>query len=348
MDEKKWALLEKLTGTAGPSGDEAAVRGLLREQIEPYADELRVDGLGNLLAFKRGKRPAVKRLLFDAHMDEVGFIITGVREDGYLTFGALGGIDPRVALAKRVLVGPKRLQGVICGKPMPLLEIKDRGAPGKLEDLCIDIGADSREEAAALVRLGDTAVFDSAFVRFGEGLIKAKALDDRAGCLLLVALMQSELAYDAWFSFSVQEETGLTGAKTAAFGVAPDFAIVVESTTAADVGGVAVNKQVCRLGRGPAISFMDRSTLYPPALYRYAWALIEEKGLTAQVKEGVYGGNNAGAIHPSRAGVQTLTVSLPCRYIHSGASVIRESDFDAALPVLEALHERLAGGFYEA
>ena len=347
MEEKWLVLLEKLTATAGPSGDEAAVRALIREQIEPYADEIRVDGLGNLLAFKKGRRPAVKKLLFHAHMDEVGFIITGIREDGYLTFGGLGGIDARVALAKRVRVGPRGLQGVICGKPSPLLEEKERNMPGKLDDMCIDIGADSREEAAALVRLGDTAVFDSAFVRFGEGFIKAKALDDRAGCLLLIALLQSELPYDAWFSFSVQEETGLTGAKTAAFGVAPEIAIAVESTTAADVGGVAANKQVCRLGRGPAVSFMDRSTIYPPALVRYALELIAEKGLRAQVKEGVYGGNNAGAIHPSRAGVQTLTVSLPCRYIHSGASVIQQSDVGAALQLLTALNERLAGGFYE-
>lgn len=209
----------------------------------------------------------------------------------------------------------------------------------------VDIGAKNREEALQYVSPGDTGVFDSEFHSFGSGFYKAKALDDRAGCALLVELIQSgELPYDAWFSFSVQEETGGTGAQTAAFSLQPEYAIAVECTTAADVGGVAKEDQVCRARQGAVISFMDHGTIYPPHLIRMAMETAKEKGIPAQLKEGVYGGNDCGAIHPTGTGVQCITVSLPGRYIHSGASALHKTDLCACREMLLALVERLAGG----
>ena len=333
--------VKALCAVPGPAGDEALVAKAIIELITPYADEVRTTPLGSVIAFKKGKQPPKNKLMFDAHMDEVGFIITAIEGNGMLRFGTLGGIDPRVTLGKRLLVGPNLLPGVVGGKPIGESDGEDVKNPGKTDSLYIDIGAKDGDEAKKYVRLGDTAIFDSEFVEFGDGFVKARALDDRGGCAMLVQMLRSELPYDAWFSFSVMEETGGAGARTNAFAIDPDYAVVVEDTTAADVGGVAKEKQVCRCRKGPTLSFMDRSTIYPPALYRDAMAYLQDKGLTVQTKEGVFGGNNAGSIHPSRAGIPCLAVSIPTRYIHSGSSVIHREDLDHTFGVLMALCEYL-------
>ena len=317
--------LEELCLLAGVSGNEDAVREYILGKIDGFCD-WRVDPLGNIIAVKKGKKRAEKSLLVSAHMDEVGFIVTGVNEAGLLLFSAVGGIDARVVLGRAVFVGSEKLVGVIGTKAVHMQTAEERETAVPMDSLYIDIGAKDKEDALTRVSLGDRVSFQPLYKTFGSGLIRGKALDDRIGCAIMIGLIRSELEYDATFTFVVQEEVGLRGARAASYSVNPEIAIVLEATTAADLPDVDEEKQVCKLGDGPVISFMDRSTSYDTKLYQRALALAQENRILCQTKTMIAGGNDAGAIHVSRGGVRTLAVSAPCRYIHSPVCVVKESD----------------------
>lgn len=334
-------LIKELSVLPGISGRENIVRDYIIEQIKDYA-EYSIDPLGNLLVFKKGKNAAKNKVMLDAHMDEVGLIVTAITSDGFLRFTKVGGIDSRVILGRTVKVGEKAVNGVIGIKPVHLVDKKDEASIPKADDLYIDIGAKSKEEAAEYVRLGDSVWFESDFIGFGNGFVKSKALDDRAGCAILVEMIKSELEYDMWFSFGVQEEIGTRGAQTAAFTIAPDYAIAVETTTAADISGVKDEKRVCICGKGGTVSFMDRSTLYSKELFNKAFEIAERENIPCQPKTMVAGGNDSGAIHKSRGGVKVLTVSIPCRYLHSPSCVIKYDDAKESLRLIKALAEDFA------
>jgi putative aminopeptidase FrvX len=336
-----WRLLKRLCAARGISGQEDEVRSLILKEITPLADRIEISPLGNILAFKAGEKSANRKLMLTAHMDEVGLIVTQITEDGLLKFSPVGGIDRRVLPGKSVIVG-KNIPGVIGAKPIHLLEKDEREKSVPVKDLSIDIGALSEKEALEYVKPGDAVTFDSVFDA-SRGTVKAKALDDRAGCALLIQLMKTGLKHDAWFAFTVQEEIGFSGAKTASWSLEPDAAIVLESTTAADVPGVDKERQVCRLGEGPVISFMDRRTIYDRQLYDLAFEAAKNIGVKCQVKQAVTGGNDAGAIHVSRGGVRTVAVSLPCRYLHSAAGVIAQEDFVAARKLVAELADCISG-----
>lgn len=336
------ALLERLCRAHGISGFEGAVRDIIRKEAEPYAEKITVDALGNLIVTKRGASRAKVKLMLDAHMDEVGMIVTYITEEGLLKFSCVGGIDRRVLCGKHVVVNEK-IPGVIGARPIHLLDGGEREKSVPVEDLSIDIGASSREEAAEVVRLGDPVTFWSVFDA-SHGMVKSKAIDDRAGCAILLDLIKKDLPYDMTFVFSVQEEIGLRGAQTAAYAVAPEAAIVVESTTAADIAGVEPGRQVCHVGKGPVVSFMDRGTIYDQGYFQTAFQTAQELQIPCQTKEAVAGGNNAGAIHKSRGGVRTVAVSLPCRYLHSAVGLISQADFHHAEALVEQLAEKIAGG----
>jgi len=321
--------LEALCRLPGVSGREDAVREYILAQIKPLADEIRIDPTGSIIALKKGARSGGKRLMVSAHMDEVGLIVTRVCEDGLLHFAAVGGIDPRVLCGRTVLVGDELIPGVIGVVPIHISSGDEKDRVPKIDAMTIDIGAKNAEEALAHVHPGDVCVFDTAFEPFGDGLLKAKALDDRAGCAIMIELMKQELPADVYFTFVTMEEVGLRGATCAAYTVNPDFALVLESTTAADIAGVSPDAQVCRVRGGAVISFMDRHTIYDRELFARALDLGRKKGVAVQVKEAVAGGNDAGAIHKSRGGVRTLAISLPCRYLHAPASIIAKSDLEA-------------------
>lgn len=333
--------LKTLCALSGASGREDAVRSYLIERVGKHA-AYEVDALGNLLVHKKGVQRAKKKVMLAAHMDEVALIVTYITEDGYLRFSPVGGIDPRVLFGRGVLVGEKRLPGVVGSMPVHLLEKDDLKKIPDIDTLYIDIGASSAEQAKKEVSLGDIACFDSAFVPFGERRIKAKALDDRAGCAILLAMIENEQPYDLEFAFTVQEEVGLRGAGTAAYQISPDYAIVVETTTAADIAGVQPHKRVCALGGGAVVSFMDKSTLYDRKLYDFAFSLAERKNIRCQTKTVIAGGNDAGAIHRSRGGIQTITVSVPCRYLHSPSCVIEEGDLYDTADLVRALAQCFA------
>lgn len=334
--------LKTLVSLPGVSGREHAVRDAVINEIKGYADDWRVDGMGNLIVTKKGERRPKTKLMLSAHMDEVGFIVTHITKEGFLKFAAVGGIDRRVVPGRQVFVGESAVPGVIGIKPVHLVKGDDREKSIPMDELCIDIGADSREEAQEAVSLGDEVAFDTA-ADFSRGTIKAKAIDDRAGCAVLVSLIQSDLPYDMTFAFVVQEEIGLRGSRCAAFSVEPDACIVVEATTAADIPGVEEHKQVCRVGKGAVLSFMDKSTIYDKEYYDLLRRLAEEKGIPCQIKEAVAGGNDAGAIHITRGGIRTIAVSVPCRYLHSPMGLISASDFEAVEALVRAGAAAIAG-----
>ncbi len=333
-------LLRTLCTSNGISGDEGAIREIIINEIKDYA-EYEVDPLGNILAFKKGKNRAEKKLMLSAHMDEVGFIVTDITDDGLLKFDEVGGLDRRVLPARAVVVNGKN--GVIGVKPVHLCEGDEDKTIPKLGDMYIDIGADTREEAEKAVSLGDSVTFVPRYLDNGF-TIRSKALDDRVGCFILINLIKSELEYDTHFCFLVQEEVGLRGARAAAFTVAPDFSLVLEATTAADVPDVVPAKQVCRIGSGAVIGFIDRHTIYDREMLRLAFDLANKNGLKAQLKKAVAGGNDAGSIHSSRGGVRTLAVSIPCRYLHAQNSLIAKSDLDDLYTLVALLSKELSGG----
>lgn len=337
-------LLKELCLIDGVSGDESAVRERIIELIDGFC-EYRVDPLGSLICFKKGLKTPEKKLMICAHMDEVGFIVTYIRSDGTLSFDCVGGIDPSVIIGRQVTVKSsitgEKLYGVVGSTAVHNLSKEQREKAPKTDSLYIDIGAADRAEAEKLVRQGDCAYFVSDFEEFGERRIKSKAIDDRAGCAMMVDMIRGEIPYDTYFVFNVQEEIGLRGSTASAFAVAPDFAVVLESTTAADIDGSEGAKRVCALGNGPVVSFMDRSTLYDKELYRLAFDIAAENGLPCQTKSMVAGGNDAGAIHKSGRGVRTIAVSIPCRYLHSPSSVIEYRDFENSYRLVKLLSERI-------
>lgn len=326
--------LRELCQLNGASGDESGVRELIKANIR--ADEIITDNLGNLLVFKKGRKAPKNKIMFAAHMDEVGFMITDISGDGFLSFDAVGGINPAVVIGQGLRLESGAV-GVIGTKAVHQQSKDERKQMPDFSELYLDIGAASKTEAERLAPKGSYAYFDSDFFEFGDGFIKGKAIDDRAGCLIMMDMINGEPEYDAWYAFTVQEEIGTRGAKAAAFTVAPDIAVVLETTTACDIAGVCGAKKVCELGHGAVVSYMDRRTVYDRGLYRLAFEKAKADAIPVQTKTLVAGGNDSGAIHTSRGGIRTCAISVPCRYLHSPSCVIKESDYFAVKSLAEKM-----------
>ncbi|MDE7362569.1 MAG: M42 family peptidase [Oscillospiraceae bacterium] len=318
--------LRELCQLNGASGDETRVREFIQANIHP--DEVYTDNLGSLIAFKKGRKTPKHKIMYAAHMDEVGFMITDINEDGFLCFDAVGGVNPAVTLGRGVAL-ECGAPGVIGTKAIHQQSSDERKKLPDFGELYIDIGAASRDEAEKLAPRGSYAYFDADLFEFGDGFVKGKAIDDRAGCLIMMDMINGEPEYDAWYAFTVQEEVGTRGARAAAFAVAPDIAIVLETTTACDIAGVSGAKRVCELGKGAVVSYMDRGTVYDRGLYSLAFETAKANGIPVQTKTLIAGGNDSGAIHVSAGGVRTCAISVPCRYLHSPSCVIKTSDFEA-------------------
>lgn len=327
--------LKDLCLLPGVSSYEDPVRDYIRARAEKAGCTCRVDAMGSLICEKKGKTRGKHKLMLAAHMDEVGFLISSITDDGYLKFGNVGGIDTRVIIGKRVKVGWKGLPGVIGLKAYHLVSEEEEKKVPKREDLYIDIGCQSREEAEALVELGDFAVFDSDFVKFGRGLLKGKAIDDRVGCAVMVKLLETDLPQDVTFAFTVQEEVGLRGAYGAAFSVTPDIGLVLEGTTAADLPGMQEHKKVTRVGHGPAISLMDNASIHDRELAQMLMAEADQAGIPWQLKNYFSGGNDAGAIQRTKTGARVLAMSAPVRYLHAPSSVVSAADCEHMLVLAE-------------
>ncbi len=329
-------LLSYYTSLFGASGSEGDVRRAIMNEISEYADT-KVDAIGNLIAFKRGKYPAPTTLMLCAHMDEVGLMVSHITDDGYLKFMTIGGIDPRTLPGKQVAVGRKKIPGVI-GRMAPHLENKDaRSKALDIEDMYIDIGAKNKTDATMYVSEGDVIGFRTDYAEFGAGLVRAKALDDRIGCQVLTELIKEDLPFDMYFAFTVMEEIGCVGAGPVAFDLKPDYAIAVEGTTAADIFDDDNKSSVCRLGAGPVISFMDRGTIYNKEFFKLAVDAAKDSGLPYQLKQAVAGGNDMGAIQKTASGCATLAISAPVRYLHTQMAVASLEDIENTKRLLYAI-----------
>ena len=303
-------LVKELSAINGASGDEGKVREKIISLL-PADVKYKVDNLGNLIVEKKGKSTPAKKLMVAAHMDEVGFIVSHIDDDGSLCFAPIGGVLPCVVFGRQLVI-KDNIYGAVAGKPIHILEGDEKTAQPKISDLRIDIGAGREED-----------------------------LDVRAGCAIMLQMLNGELPYDVTFVFTVQEEIGTRGAAAAAYSVNPDIAIVLETTTACDISGVEGEKKVCVLGNGAVVSFMDRSTLYDRELFRLGFDTAREIGVKCQTKTVVAGGNDSGAIHKSVGGVRTMAISVPCRYLHSPNCVIKETDLYDTAKLANAMIGRL-------
>lgn len=336
-------LLKRLCLANGVSSGEEDVRNIIISEIKDYADEITVDKSGNVVVFKKGESTAKNKLMLSAHTDEVGFIVTSINGDGTLNVDEVGGIDRRVICGKKVTLCESKLSGVFGIKPIHLSKGDSKNNIPELSSMYIDIGAKDKKDAEKYVKPGELVAFEG-FYEENEQAVITKALDDRAGCLVLIEMIKSKLPYDMYFTFVVQEEVGLRGAKTAAYTVNPDFSIVVETTTAADVPNVDESKQVCHLGEGAVISFMDRRTIYDKTLYKESFKAATRVGVKAQAKMAVAGGNDAGVINTTNGGVRTIAVSLPCRYLHAPHTMIYKDDLISVYQVVNELAKTIASG----
>lgn len=328
--------LRDLTALRGISGREREVRNYLIREIggtAPY----RVDALGNLLVEKKGRRRAPKKLMFAAHMDEVGFVVTHIGENGFLRLSPVGGIRPETAGGRPVEIGDPPVYGVIGCRPVHLLEKEAAGDPGSVRELLADIGADSRAAAEKLSAVGDMVTFASEYTDLGERRFAARAVDGRGGCALLLQLIREDLDCDCVFAFTVQEEAGCAGGRTAACAVRPDIAVVVDAAAAGDLPGVPEPERICRIGGGPVVPFMDGGAVYDYELYRRIRSLADRLGLPNQTKEGICGGNGSRSILASGEGCRIAAVSVPARYLHSPSCVADKGDFRHTLELLRRL-----------
>ncbi|WP_142413905.1 M42 family metallopeptidase [Hathewaya massiliensis] len=326
-------LLEKLCNAHGPVGYEGQVREIIKKEIEPYVDEIKVDTMGNILVHKKGNG---KKVLVDAHMDEVGFIIMGYNEDGTLRFAPLGGVNAKVAPCKVLYIGEEKIVGVIGLKPIHLQSKEERTKALSYSDYCIDIGANSKEETKKLVSLGEYAVFSTEFSEFGEGLIKGKAFDDRMGCAVLVEVLKENYNCDLYASFSVQEEIGDRGALVSAYNVEPEIGLALEGTICADMANIEEHLRATEVGKGPAISMMDRTSIFDFELTNSILKVAEDEKIPYQRRKAAAGGNDAGAMVSTGDGARVATISVPCRYIHSSISVASIEDFNNTTKLVKA------------
>lgn len=331
-------LLEKLCNVIAVSGDEGEVRKIVLEEIKPYADEVRVDAMGNVLAIKHGRGTKRVRVMLDAHMDEVGFFIVADEGEGIYRFETIGGIDIRHLVGKQVLVGRERVPGVIGGKPVHLMEGDEATRKVPLDALRIDVGLGGK------VKVGDRAGFATKFRRAGPSIM-SKAIDDRIGVATMIELLKRAPSnIDLCAAFAVQEEIGLRGAKVAAQYFKPDMAIAIDSTPAYDLPVYDDSENMSyntKLGSGPGIYIADGSTLHDPRLVRFLSEVGDAENIPYQFRQPGGGGTDSGAIQKALAGIPTVSVSVPHRYTHSPLSISRVDDWRNTIQLLHSALKRI-------
>ena len=334
--------LKNLSNTSGVAGAEGPARQIVIDAIEDHVDDLRVDTMGNVLAIKRARGKATRRVrvMLDAHLDEIGFMIVGANGDGTLKFRAIGSVDDRILPGKVVLIGPDRIPGVIGAQPIHLKH--DPHSVKGIDELAIDIGASSEEEALGAAPIGQTATFATQFRAWG-GVASGKALDDRAGCAVLIEILRGpRLPTEILAAFTVQEEVGLRGARVAAYALDPEAAVAIDTTSANDLPPILDQDPGpdTRLGYGPVLHVMTRRDLSDPRLVRHFAQTGDRLKIPYQIRQPGRGGTNAGGIISARSGVPTISVSVPVRYIHSPAALIYLSDVRNAVKLVR---ESVAG-----
>jgi endoglucanase len=343
----KLDLLRDLSNLAGPPGFENEVRDYLAKAVRPLADKLRTDRLGNLIASFEGKGP---RIMLAAHMDEVGFIATHLFEGGFLGFTTLGGWDPRVLPGGQVTVmGDKgRATGTIGVKPPHITSPAEREKVIPVDELTVDTGLTPSETRAKGIRIGSPMVPATRFEQLSRSIVTGKAFDDRAGCAVMALLATSLEGLNADLVWTVQEEVGTRGAGPAAFGLEPDFGLVLEGTAAGDFPSVAESKRPSAMGKGPVITAADHTTIVPVRLVQHLIKTAQRAKVPFQIKKPLVGGTDAGPIHMSRAGVPTAIVSISVRYLHSWSLMMDLRDVDRELTLVRAFLKDVGAGRVKA
>lgn len=338
-------VLEKLSNANGVTGREDQVRDLMRQFLKPYVDEIREDRLGNLIAFKRGKKDA-PTVMFAAHMDEVGLMVKNIKKKGFLQFTKIGGIDDRILLAQKVIVhtdkGP--LTGVVGSKPVHIQTDEERKKVINADKLFIDIGAKNKEEAEKMgVQVGDVVSFDTKFARLGDNVVFGKAFDDRAGCAILVETMRrlQKVDCNVYAVGTIQEEVGLRGATIAAFQVEPNVGIALDSTVAGDTPGVGEGEAPAKMGEGPVLTVADAGLITHPKVLRLLMDAAKDNKIQYQLETGIRGATDAARIALSREGVPSGVISVPARYIHSPAAIMNLDDAEKAVKLAVVLVEKV-------
>jgi putative aminopeptidase FrvX len=322
-------MLKELSEMVGVSGGETEVREFIKRQIKRSVSEIFEDTYGNLIV-KRGKK-TLPNIMLAAHMDEVGMVITGIEKDGLLRFKTIG-IPSRVLLAKRVLIGEKKICGIIGHKPIHLTRDEDRGKLPEIKDLFIDIGAKKNIVARTLITIGDVGTFDTAF-REQNGIIFGKALDNRIGCYILIKLIQ-QTDLPIYYAFTVQEEAGLRGARIAGYRVSPHIAFAVDTTASAEWPLDKDLSQSPQIGKGPVITIADRSVICDTRLVSLLVDTAHENKIKYQFKQPMVGGTDAGPMHLAREGARSAVMSIPARYIHSPLSIASRADIENGITLL--------------
>jgi len=331
-------LLERLCNAVAVSGEEGEVRAIILDELKGCADEVKVDALGNVLATKKGSGRKRPRVMLDAHMDEIGFMLTADDGEGIFRFETVGGIDLRQMVGKQVQVGKQHVPGVIGARPIHLTTADERRKKIPLDNLRIDLGPGGK------ANIGDRATFATKFRRVGPSIF-AKALDDRLGVATLIELIRNAPPeIDLLAAFTVQEEVGLRGAKVAAYAFDPDMAIVIDSTPAYDLptwDGEENTAYNTKLDEGPAIYIADGATLADPRLVRLLTETGDAAKIPYQIRQPGGGGTDAGNIHKQRAGIPSVSVSVPGRYAHSAIGLVRLNDWKNTLALLDAALRRI-------
>lgn len=338
-------LLKKLSNAHGISGSEESVAAVIREEVAPYVDEIRQDTMGNLIAVKKGDDFSI---LLAAHMDEIGLMVKYVDERGFVRFATVGGwFDPTLYAQRVILHGTKGpVYGVVGGKPPHVMKEEDRKKPLKVDDMFIDVGAVSAEDAEALgIEVGTPVTVDRESVELANGRVTGKALDNRAGCAMLIKTLQTvQSPHTIYGVFTVQEEVGLKGAKTVAYSLNPDCAIATDTTIPGDHPGIEKKDASLQMGEGPVITIIDsngRGLIANKKVVSWLRKAAAGKEIKVQLEVGKGGTTDATTIHLERGGIPSTTLSIPTRYIHSPVEVLDIKDIEGGVALLvEALKSK--------
>ncbi len=337
-----WKLLIELSDTPGIPGDEGKIREIVLRELKDLADEVKTDPLGNLIIHIKGEGP---KLLLDAHMDEVGFMVSKIDEDGFIRVVPVGGIPPEHAYGERVVIwGKEPVYGVFGSVPPHVRKGEDKKLPD-LDEMFVDTGLEP-ETVKKLIKIGDSVTFDTKAVEQKEAIL-GKAFDDRVGVFVMIeaARRASKRSVDLYLLAAAEEEAGLRGARTAAFGIEPDLAVALEGTVALDTPGVPFHRKLAEVGKGPEIRLSDRAFVASRAWVNFISSLAEKRGIPYQLIVKRVGATDAAAIQTSREGVHATAISVPVRYIHSANSIVRKSDVEATISLITAIIEE--GGLFD-
>jgi endoglucanase len=338
-------LQQKLSSLIGVSGHEEDVSNFILNEIETQAlaDKAWIDPLGNVLAIKEGTNKD-NRILLDAHIDEIGFMISHIEKKGFLRFVLIGSFDTRILLGQSVILKSNTSEifhGIIGSKPPHLTSLEERKKQVEVSNMYIDIGLTSEEQVQDNnISIGTVGTLFSTFEEFPNGMVKGKAFDDRTGCNVLLHIMKllkrsGQYTDTVLFNFAVQEEVGRKGTITGAYSLNPTIALAIENTTAADVPGIRESENPVDIGKGPAITIADRSMISHPKINERIIKNAKIENIPFQIKKPLYGRTDAGYIHISRRGVPSSVVSVPCRYIHSPTSLLKLEDLYETIRLID-------------